>query len=142
MTNWPGAIAGASPPSGSSVSVHVSAVSCSRAATRNGRGVIAPTGAGSVAAVAIEVQEPDPGPLEALDHHLGEAPHQLVAEDGIVLALPAQAGAVEPGRADDRERARVEVPAVRREQPRPAEHLARLERLDHDGAAAGNEQLE
>ena len=84
------------------MSVQVSAVSCSRPATRNGRGVIAPAGAGSAAAVAIDVEESEAGPLEPLDQHLREAAHQLVAERRVGLALLAQAGAVEAGRADDR----------------------------------------
>ena len=44
---------------------------------------------------AIDVEQPQPRRLQALDDHLREAPHQLVAELVVGLALAAQAGAVE-----------------------------------------------
>ena len=62
--------------------------------------------------------------------------HQLVAERVVGVALAAQAGAVEArSRATALERARVEAPAVGREQPRPAEHVAAVQRLDRHRAA-------
>src|SRR5512133_2825397 len=98
----------------SSASVHVSAVSWRRSVTRNGAGTNAPAALDS-ATVAIYVQEPEPGPLQALDQHLSEPAHPVIAEGRIGSALVAQAGAVELRRAHGREGARVEVRAVRRE---------------------------
>ena len=63
--------------------------------------------------------------LEAVDHHRREAAHELVPEGVVGLALAAQAGAVEGHRAHVVDRAGVEVPDVRREEPRPADDLAR-----------------
>ena len=91
---------------------------------------------------AIHVEQPLPRPLQALDHDLREARHQVVAELRVGLALLAQAGAVEARRAHEREGARVEVPAVGREEPRPADDLAGVDRLDRDGAAGRDERLE
>ena len=65
----------------------------------------------------------------------GEAAHQLVAEVVVGVALTAQAGAVEGDDAHLVDRAGVEVPDVRREEPRPADDLAGIERLDHDRAS-------
>src|SRR5581483_11820874 len=139
MTNWPGATAKPSS-SGSSVSVHVSTVSCRFAATRNDSGTNAPAGSVSVAiAVAIHVEESEVRPLQALHEHLRETPDDVEAEDGIRLALVAEARAVELRRTHGRERPGVEVGAIRREEPRPAEHLPCLDRLDHDLAARRHE---
>jgi hypothetical protein len=52
-------------------------------------------------------------------------------------ALAAQARAVEGHGAHVVDGAGVEVPHVGREQPRPADDLAGVERLDHHGAASG-----
>ena len=52
--------------------------------------------------VAVEIEQAKACPLEALDHHLREAAHQLVAERGVALAFTAQAGAVEAGGAHGR----------------------------------------
>ena len=69
---------------------------CTRSRTTNGAGTSAPRQARAQAvAVAIDVEQPEPRPLEPLDHHLREALHQLVAERRVVVALSAQAGAVE-----------------------------------------------
>ena len=88
------------------------------------------------------VEEAEACPLEALDHHLGEPRHQVVAEARILLAFVAQASAVEGRRPDRSERLRVEVPAIGREEPGPAQHLATFERLDGHGAASGHEDVE
>src|SRR5664279_5347911 len=132
------------PVTGSSSSVHVSWSSRRRRVTRNGTGAIGPGASwrSVCAVVAIYVQEPHPRPLEPLDHHLCETGHQVVAETRVCFALAAQTGAVEARRPHERERAHVEVPAVRREEPRPADNVARLERLDRDGAAGRNERLQ
>src|SRR5690348_13426677 len=141
--NWPGAMTGPGPSSRSSSSVHVSTVSCARSTTWYGTGVIAPDSSGSAAtAVAIEIQEPEPSPLEPLDQHLRKAAHQVVAECGVGVALPAQTDPIEGRGAHVRQCPRVEVPPIRREQPRPADDLAGLDRLDRDRAAGRDERLE
>src|SRR5262245_26239803 len=137
--NWPGAISGAGAPTGSSVTVHVSAVSCSRAERRYGRGVSAPSSCGSAVAVTIDVEKPESSPLQALDQHLRDPAHQLVAERRIGLALAAQTLAVEARRANGREGTRIEMPAIGREEPGPAEQLAGPDRLDRDWAARRHE---
>src|SRR5580765_5285744 len=126
--NCPGATAGPSPMAGSSVSVQVSAVLRSRVETTNGTGVSAPGCGGSVrVAVAIDVEQSEACPLQAFDQHLREAAHQVVAQRRIVVALLAQAGAVERSGTDGGQRARVEMPAVGGKEPRPADHLAGLD---------------
>src|SRR5581483_12382670 len=130
--NCPARTTGAAPAQGSRTIVHVSAVSPRRATTRNGRGAVTPCPCSATSAVAIEVEEPEARPLQPLDQHLREPGGQVVAELRVVVALLPQAGAVEGGCADVRERARVEVAPVGAEEPRPADHLARLDGLDHD----------
>src|SRR5579885_1206137 len=139
--NWPGPITGGAEAVASSVSVQVSGVSCSRVVTRKSCGVIAPV-CGSERTVAIDVEEPEPGVLEPLDDHAREAPHQLEAELGVALAGIADAGRIELRRGHVADRARVEVPAVGREEPRPAEDVAGAERLDREAAGAGQVGLE
>ena len=76
-------------------------------ARRTSAGPSARAGRSSGAAVAIDVQQPQPRPLQSLDEHLRESFHQLVAERRILVALAAQARSVEGRRADRRtERAR------------------------------------
>src|SRR3989337_257825 len=117
MLNWPGANGrGATPAIGASVIVKVSPVSFATWRTSNGSGCIGPArsalapatvlAGGSVA--TIEVQELHARRLEPRHHHLGEALEQLVAERRVLLALGAQAGAVERERAHGGERARVQ----------------------------------
>ena len=74
--------------------------------------------------MAIDIQEAKAGVLEPVDHHRGEAAHEVVAQAVIGLALAAQARAVEGHRAHIVDRTRVEVPDVGREEPRPADYLA------------------
>ncbi len=78
-------------------------------------------------------------PLQALHQHLREPADDAEAERGVLGALPAQARAVELRRAHVRHRPGVEMRAVRREEPRPAEDLAVVNRLDHDLAARRDE---
>src|SRR5512133_2555113 len=128
MTNWPGPTASGSVVAGSSASVHVSRVSRSRRATTNGTGANAPHGASAAAAIAIDIEQSKTRPLQPLHQHLRKAAHQVVAEGRVVVALLPQARAVEAGRSDDAQRARVEVPAVGGEEPRPADHIVRVDR--------------
>src|SRR5690349_13579639 len=133
MVNWPGSGTTRAPSTGSSSSVQVSASSRRRFATLKGAGTIGPAAvaASAAMAIAVDVEEPQPRPLEPADHDLGEARHQVVAELWVALALAPQAHAVEAGRAHEGERAGVEVPPVRGKEPRPADDLALLDRLDH-----------
>src|SRR5581483_10524386 len=101
---------GAGAATGSSDSVHVSAVSRSRPATRNGSGAIAPPC--SAGAVAINVQKSQPGRLQSLDRDLREPAHQVVPQSGVGVRLLAQAGRIERRRAHAVDRAAVEVPAI------------------------------
>src|SRR5450755_986654 len=135
MPNCPGANSGSlCPGSDSSASVQVSAVSRRRLTTRWVRGVIALRGAmtGSADGGAIDVQELKPCRVQTLDDHGREAAHQLVAQPGLMRAAPAQRGAVEADRVGNAARARVEVGQIRLEQPRPADWVAVVQRLDRD----------
>src|SRR6186997_79323 len=135
MSNWP-ARGRTRTSRDSSSSVQVSAVSCTRDTTRWATGVMAPRAEVSTDAdAAIHVQQPHPCMLQAVDHHLGEALHQLVAQLLVVVALAAQAGAVERDRAQRSRGAGLEVPG-------PADHLAGLDRVDHEPAAFRRVQLE
>ena len=107
------------------VSVHVSAVS-NPPLTTCGTGTIAPDGISSDA-VAIDIQQPQPSPLQSFQENLREALHQVVAERRVVVALAAQAGAVEDRGADVADRLRVEVPHVwRRSHDQPITSLASI----------------
>ena len=86
--------------------------------------------------VAIHVHELEAGCLKTGDEHLREAGDQVVAEGRVVVALAAEAGAVELHGADGVDRAPGEVPRVRRQQPRPAEDLAGADGLDREPAAS------
>src|SRR5690349_4563384 len=117
--NCPAPIVVGAPASGSSVRVQVSAVSATRLRTTKDRGTRAPGNeTGSAAVAPIDVQQPEARRLQPLEHDLREPLHQFVAEGRILLALAAEAGALERGRAHLRERPGVEVPAIRREEPR------------------------
>ena len=82
------------------------------------------------AGLAVDVEQLQPGRLQALDQHRHEALHQLVAEVVVRLALAAQALAVERDRAGQLQRLGVVGPAVGRDQPGHADDLARAERLE------------
>src|SRR5512143_3540537 len=146
MLNWPGANGrNLAPPTGDRVSVKVSPVSLVTWRTTNGSGRIgseADTTVGATSVVAIEIQELNAGRLEAGDHHAGEPLQQLVAETRVLLALRAEAGPVERQGPDGVQRPRVEARPVGREEPRPAEHLAALDRLDRDRTSVGHEDLD
>ena len=145
MLNCPGCGANIVPVVGSSSSVHVSAVS------RRGAG---PCTAGAPSVVPCDGQrlshhrrlrrrrEPEACRVGAARAAPREAGHQLVAERRVRLALAAQAGAVELDRPDRRNGAGVEVPAVRREEPRPADDVAGFDGLDRERSPAGHVELE
>ncbi len=73
-------------------SVHVSArlLRASRG-RRRAAGTIGPARRELSDAVAIDVEQSEPRPLQPLDEHLREALHQVVAERRVVVALAAQA---------------------------------------------------
>src|SRR5262249_55647064 len=144
IVTCPGATSSGGPPSGSSSSVHVSCVSRRRRTTRKGRGVIGASSlsGSATAAITVDVEQPEAGPLQPLHEDLREARHQGVAEGRVGLALAADAGAVKRGRAHRPERPPVEVPAERREEPRPADDLAGLDRLDRGRRAGRDEHLD
>src|SRR5579864_9006128 len=132
MLNCPGEkpLSATGPPAGgSSAMVIVSCVSRDMRSTRYGTGTIG-SGAGAGAAGraldtrAVDVEDLETGRPQALPEHPGEPLQQLIAEAGILLALPADARAVELRRADGLERPRVAGHAVGRDQPRPPHDVA------------------
>src|SRR5512135_3608020 len=146
MLNWPGAKGrNLAPATGDRVRVKVSPVSRVTCLTTNGSGRMgseAETVVAAASVVAIKIQELHAGRLEAGDHHLGEPLQELVAEGRVLLALRAQAGPVERQGPHRVEGARVEAGPVGRKEPRPAEHLAALDRLDGDRPLVGHEHLD
>src|SRR3989338_5156890 len=146
MLNCPGANASAACPSnGSRVMVATSLASRRPRITRKGRGRIGSLcgarAAWPSAADVIDIEELQAGGLQPLAEDLGEALEQLVAQFRILLAFRAQARGVELQGHGDLERARVELLAMRRDEPRPAQHLPGLQRLDHDRTGARHENL-
>lgn len=67
----------------------------------------------------------------------GEAPHQLVAKLGVVAHHLAEPVGVELDEGGATQRRGREMPAIRREQPRPAEDGVVREHVDRHLAAAG-----
>src|SRR3972149_9528747 len=141
MLNWPGAKGKPSGP-GSRIRVKVSAVSFSNWRTTMGRGCMgsAEVRSGS-GLVAIEVQELELGGFHAADGHFRGTLHDLVAEGGVLLALAAQAGAVQGQGAHQGDRPGVEVPPEGREPPGPDKPPAVAHGLDGDGPAPRKEGL-
>ena len=127
-------------------SVKVSCVSRTTRRMRAGRGTIGLAGAAihpaASRSVAVDVEELEPRRLQALLHDVREALQELVAEVVVGLALAAQALAVERDGARRLDRARVEHPVVGRDEPRPAEDVARAERLHDERRAPRRGDLE
>ena len=92
--------------------------------------------------VVVEVEELHPGHVEPLGHDLGEALEELVAELVVLLALRPEALAVERDGANELGRLPVEVPAVGRHEPRPAEDVARPDGLEDERPVRGREGLD
>ena len=65
-----------------------------------------------------------------------------IAQLVVGFALAAQADTIEGHHARRLDRAAVELPAMGLEQPRPADDLAAVERLDHERAATRSLNLE
>ena len=68
--------------------------------------------------------------MQTISEDGGDALRQVEAERGIGRALAAQAHGVEDDRMNVIEGVRVEVPAVRGEQPGPAEDVTGVQRVD------------
>src|SRR5215207_8281947 len=132
IVNCPGAKRNPSPPSGSSSSVQVSAVSRRLATTANGAGTISAGIRSAGNRVTIDVEQLEACGLQALLQRGRKATHQLIAELVIGVALAAQACTVERDETRRHGRASVEVPVVGREQPRPADDIAVVQRLDDE----------
>jgi hypothetical protein len=86
----------------------------------------------------VLVEQPHPGGLQPVHDHLGEPDRQLEAQRGVALTQLANTGSVELDHRRDLRRAGGVVPAVRREQPRPAEHRAPAKAFHDHGAPPGN----
>src|SRR5207248_10462564 len=84
----------------------------------------------------VHVHQPQPGGLQPVDDHLGEPDRELETERRLALALFPYRRRVELDRRSDLTGTGGEVPAVRREQPGPAEHRAAAEAVQHHAAAA------
>ena len=67
--------------------------------------------------------------------------HELIAKLGIRLALAAQTFRVKRYRADEFECLRIPIAPVRRNEPRGAEHIIAVDRLNRDGIPAGYADL-
>ena len=117
----------------------VARVLLARSQTRNGVGVIAPVGGRlserrcchrrrgvGAASIGAARSAPARSGASGRSRSAGSSSH-----------LPRRQAPSKPVARTGVERARVQVPAVGREEPRPAEHLAGLERLDRHGPRAG-----
>src|SRR5512141_1020163 len=90
----------------------------------------------------VDVEELKARRVEALPDDVGEALEELVAELVVLLAFLPQAAAVEGDRPRELRRPRAEAPAVGGHEPRPAEDVAVVDRLDRDGAAGRRRDLD
>src|SRR5688500_18813040 len=124
MLNCPGSNGGmAEPSSAARCSVKTSAVSCCTRPTRKTFGSIGSAiGAGAKLSSArhiVEFQQSHAGGLQALEHQLADPQRDRVAEVVILLHLVAKFSRPDGHRLCRLQRHRCEVPAVRREEPRP-----------------------
>src|SRR5664280_642928 len=91
---------------------------------------------------AVDVEEPQPGGLEAVEDHRGNALDELVAERGVGLCLLAQASCVD---GDGSHRLRgpdVEATAVGRKEPGKADGVTWPDGLHNDNTATGRLDLD
>src|SRR5690349_8373540 len=79
---------------------------------------------------AVNIHHLEARSLQALDHNLGEPLHQLVTKVVILLALFPQTASVKGDQLHRSESTHIEMPPVRREEPRPAQRLPLIEGLD------------
>ena len=142
MLNWPGAGRRIGSPTGSSVERH-GVGRLPRApppGTAPGQRVGPTSGLSCVTAMPVDIEHPQPVALEPLEDDPGEALRQRVAEAG--RPRTCCAGRPRRGhRGDGVAGLGVELPAVRREEPGPAQHVARRRAVSiTDGAAPGHEE--
>src|SRR5207249_3039946 len=78
----------------------------------------------------IGLQELEAGGVEALRRDLNDTAEQLVAQIVVLVSLAAQAFAVERDRAGRLRRMSVEPPSIGRNEPGPAQDVARSKDLD------------
>src|SRR5579875_1106835 len=141
MLNWPGRNENGSPGGGSSSSVTTSADSRRAPVTRQGAGRFHRPGAVRSASgsmrIPVHVVQAQPGGLEPLGGEPGEALHEVEAHPRVIGALGPQARTVQRDGADRLDRAPVELPAVRFQQPREPGDVTGAQGLHDDRAAAG-----
>ena len=90
----------------------------------------------------IQVEHPDARGLHAVVHHCRDPLQQLITQFRVGLALAAQAGAVNRGRADRRHRPGVSEVAVGRDEPRPPEYLSFVHGVDDQRPLRGGIHLQ
>ena len=90
----------------------------------------------------VEVEEPDPGRLQALEEHGGHPAHELVAEGVVGVGLGPQAGRVDGDGTHRADGPGVELPPVGRDEPAPADRSARADGLDDDRAPVRSVDLD
>src|SRR5579872_2759691 len=142
MLNWPGAKTNSpEPAAGSASSVTTSWLSRRVRRTQNGVGAMGSAAGGSAAVClapgTVDIQQLHPRRAKSLPDDLREPLQELVAQPRVLLALHANTGAVERRRAHQLERPGVRLLAVRRHEPRPAEHVPRPKGRDRHAAASG-----
>src|SRR6266542_866613 len=146
MVNWPGRKAGIGASTGSRRSVAESCVSSRREATRYGTGTIGSRSSNgshsTVTGAPVQVEQPRPGALQALQDGLEEAERERVAQCRVRVGERLEPLCVQLDGGDLLSRDSAEVPAVRRHQPRPAQHVARTEGLHDDRPAPGHDRVQ
>src|SRR5215472_15476511 len=91
---------------------------------------------------AIHIEQLQSCRLQSLHHNLCNALDKFVAEVVIGLAFAAQAHPIQGNGSRRLNNACAEMPAVRREEPRPAQHLARFDGLNGDSPALSSKHLQ
>src|SRR5215831_19337299 len=89
----------------------------------------------------INVQHLQPRGVQPLCDNRGDPLEQFVAEARVLVAFLAQAFSVERKRPRRLDRARVEAPFVRRDQPRPTQHIAGAQSQYRRRTASGREDF-
>ena len=91
---------------------------------------------------AVCLQQPDPGRLQPVHHYGDEPAGELVTEGRIGGKQSANGTAIQLKRLRRLHSGRPELPLVRREQPRPANHVTSANGFDDDRAVPGHVQVE
>ena len=90
---------------------------------------------------AVEVQKLKPRCLQPLYHDTGKALHQGISEVMIRITFGAQALSIKAKGTCQDNGLGIEMPTVRRKEPRPPEHLVVLNGGDGSGASPGDIDL-